>query len=618
VTVVLVAAVASGLTACAAGARTAPADGAAAPDDAGAALTGRLPVLATQIPSHRPGSGRGGATSASSGGTAFTRAARSGAATAAAIPTAATFAPMAGLATTPGRASVASQPIGHGYVDTLAENRLPGTPGWRSTASGQSGQHPGKYGKYGKLAKSGRPALIEGYADTTSTLAGQPVRLFVSSSARTFRIQLLRLGWYGGVGARQVWMSVPVAGGIQSGPHQDRVTRLITTDWRVSAVLPTGGLVAGDYVAKLLGSDGAASFVPLAVREPQSTGAVLLLNSTLTWLAYNPWGGANTYSADEATSATEGYDKRSVVTSFDRPYAKGAGTGGLLDEEYNLVLVAERLGLRLNYASDLDLHSDPGVLTGATGVVLLGHSEYWSRAMRDALTRARDAGTNLAFLGANDVYRRIRLEASPVGPLRQMINYKDGRQDPVKTVDTTADWPYLPFENPESSLTGVQYRCARADAAMVVTDPNGWLFRGLGLRTGQRLPGLVGTEFDRVSLGGPTPRPIQVMAHSPVSCYGYPEYSDLVWYTTPSGAGVFAAGTLGWDRGISSPDPMVRTVVTTVTERVFRAMAEPLAGWRTPALDNALRFYSPSGVPLTATGQLPAHPRTNVPRPTAG
>jgi hypothetical protein len=496
--------------------------------------------------------------------------------------------PAGGHGETPGTGAPASQPTGRGWVDAQAENALPGTPGWQTVRAGRHG--------------------VEGFADATSVEAGQPVRLFVSTAAPTFRVQVLRLGWYGGLGARQVWMSERVRGVLQPGPQQDAVTRMITAPWAPSAVLPTDGLVAGDYLAKLLAQDGTSSIVPFAVREPVSSGAVLLLNSTLTWLAYNPWGGANSYTSSDASSHDEGYDERSVVSSLDRPYARGGGSGGLLDEEFNLIRIAERLGLRLNYASDLDLHSHPEVLAGATGVVLLGHSEYWSRPMRAALSAARDAGVNLAFLGANDLYRRIRLQPSTTGPFRQMINYKDGNQDPVKTEDTTADWPHAPYQQPESSLVGPQYRCAHVTADLVITDPDSWLFRGLGVRAGQKLPGMVGTEFDRVSLALPTPRPIQIMAHSPVSCYGYPEFSDLTWYSTPSGAGVFAAGTLNWNAGVGSPDPTTRGVVTQVTEQVLRAMARPRAGASTPAVDNAGRYYNAAGVPLDPQGRPIAPP----------
>ncbi|HEY6798159.1 MAG TPA: N,N-dimethylformamidase beta subunit family domain-containing protein [Kineosporiaceae bacterium] len=485
--------------------------------------------------------------------------------------------PRPAVTTGTGTAAAASQPTGRGYVDTLTENRLPGTPGWRTVPP------PGR-------------AMIEGYADAVSAVAGQRVRLFVSTTARTFRVQLLRLGWYGGVGARQVWLSDPLPGGPQPAPRVDATTHLIVAGWTPSVTVPTVGLVAGSYLAKLLGSDGASSFVPLTVREPLSAGAVLMLNSTLTWLAYNDWGGANTYRASDPATTADGYARRSVVTSFDRPFRQGSGSGGLLDDEEYLIAAAERLGLRLNYAADVDLQVDPEVLQGATGVALLGHSEYWSRPMRAALTAARDRGANLAFLGANDIYRRVRLQASGNGPARLMTNYKDGAADPVTTQDTTADWPHGPHPEPEQPLTGVEYRCARTRADLVIVEPDGWLFRGLGVSAGQRLPGMVGSETDRVVPGLPTSRPLQIMAHSPTSCYGYLEWSDLVWYSAPSGAGVFAAGTLDWSRGLVSSDAITRSVVVRVTERVFLAIAQPRAGRAIPAVDNVNRFYGPPGV----------------------
>jgi len=508
-------------------------------------------------------------------------------------------APFAAAGTTRGTPGPASQPAGRGYVDARVENALPGTPGWQTSRSA-----PG--------------VTIAGFADTAATTAGPPVGLHVASTARTFRIQLLRLGWYGGAGARQVWLSVPVPGGPQPGPRTDPATRRITAPWHVSAVLPTGGLVAGDYVAKLVGSDGASSFVPLVVREATAPGTVLMLNSTLTWQAYNTWGGGDSYGATGRPTKAQDFEDRSVVSSYDRPYHQGAGSGGLFGEEYDLVVTAERLGLRLNYAADVDLHSRPDLLAGAAGVAVLGHSEYWSRAMRAALTAARDGGTNLAFLGANDVFRRIRLQPSPLGPDREMVNYKDGAADPVHTPDTTADWPRRPFPDPESSLTGVQYRCAHARADLVVTDPQGWLFAGLGLHPGQRLPGLVGSEYDRVSTAVPTPRPMQIMAHSPVPCYGTPDFSDLVWYTTPSGAGVFAAGTMDWQGGMTAPDALTRTVVTAVTERVFTAIAHPAAGRAIPAVDNVGTFYTPTGTPRSPGGPEAAPAAPSGPDPAAG
>ena len=53
-----------------------------------------------------------------------------------------------------------------------------------------------------------------------------------------------------------------------------------------------------------------------------------------------------------------------------------------------VVALAERLKLPLAYADDIDLERDPHLLDGATGVISMGHDEYYS--VDDA--RQPDAG----------------------------------------------------------------------------------------------------------------------------------------------------------------------------------------------------------------------------------
>ncbi len=243
----------------------------------------------------------------------------------------------------------------------------------------------------------------------------------------------------------------------------------------------------------------------------------------------------------------------------------------------------------------LQLH--PEVLTGAVGVIFPGHSEYWSRQMRENITEARSEGVNLAFLGANAIHRRIRLEDSPLGPGRVLVNYKFGAEDPVKTVDTTADWGKKPNPQPQASLLGTMYVCADTEAPMVVTDPTAWPFAGLKLAPGTQLPGVIGPEIDRIKITLATPRPIQVLAHSRATCKGRVDASDMTWYTHTSGAGVLSIGTLGWTDAMTSDDATVKKVVVGVTENVLRAMAEPRAGERHPALDNVATYYTDDGVP---------------------
>ena len=76
---------------------------------------------------------------------------------------------------------------------------------------------------------------------------------------------------------------------------------------------------------------------------------------------------------------------------------------------------------------------------------------------------------------------------------------------------------------------------------MVIADGESWLLVGTGLTSGQRLSQVVVGEFDRYEPGGPGPTNLDVVAHSVVPNRGN-NYSDVTWYTTPQGGGVFASG----------------------------------------------------------------------------
>src|SRR5581483_411042 len=75
----------------------------------------------------------------------------------------------------------------------VSENMLPCDPHWNIT-------------------HIGRPEEIMGYAGQYSVLAGQPVTLYVSTTARSFTVSAFRMGWYRGDQARLVWKSATVPG----------------------------------------------------------------------------------------------------------------------------------------------------------------------------------------------------------------------------------------------------------------------------------------------------------------------------------------------------------------------------------------------------------------------
>lgn len=457
-----------------------------------------------------------------------------------------------------------------------AENARAGYPGWRITRPGQGG-------------------VIEGYAEHVSALPGSPVHVFVSTTAASYRVRALRFGWYGGTLARLVWTS-PAIRGSRQPPAPVLAHSMVLAPWRPSLTLPTTGWPPGSYLLRLDASSGAQRYVPLVIRSPSMAGRVVLVQPTTTFQAYNSWGGYNLYAGPNGS-----YGTRAREVSFDRPYAGENGAGGFFQEEQPLVSYAERLGLPLAYITSVDLDLNPHVLDGARAIISEAHDEYWSPAMRGAVTRARDRGVNLAFFGANEIYRKIRFESSPLGRDRIEVNYKNPLEDPLYGKDNarvTGNWPDPPDADPESSLTGQAYACMGAHAPMVVTDPHGWIWSGSGARQGTRLPGLVGPEFDVVSPSGPTPRPIEILARSPEYCDGYAARGDVTYYVAGSGAGVFDAGTEGWICGLPtlamatsfcprhSVRPPTAQVIETATRNILRVFSGGPAGREHPARDS--------------------------------
>jgi hypothetical protein len=475
---------------------------------------------------------------------------------------------LAGCWTGPPRASGSRRPATHPAVHAPAIVPVPAD--WQLTTPGP--EH-----------------AIEGFADRTSVHPGEPVRLFVSTTAATWTVTAFRIGDYPTGGAR-VWTSSPQPGVVQPPPVVVEPRHTVVAPWQPSLTVDTTGWPPGDYLLRL-DAPAAQQYVPLTVATPDNTGRIVIVNAVTTWQAYNRWGGYSLYIAPSGKLAD-----RSRAVSFDRPYQQQTmqGAGDFLFFERPFVQFAEHLGLPLGYATDVDLHEDPHLLDGARAMVTLGHDEYWSQQERDTATAARDRGVNLAFLGGNEIYRHIRFEPSDVGPDRVEVDYKVFEEDPLSRTDpaeATTQWRDPPDPRPESVLLGNFFECDPVQADMVAVDQDSWLLSGL-VTDGEVFPGLIGNEYERVDLRVPTPRPIEVLLHSPVVCGGKHDFSDATWYTTAGGAGVFSAGTQYWICGL---DPACRGAedggaIGAITTRLLTAFAEGPAGRAHPARDDLVQL----------------------------
>ncbi|HEY9698820.1 MAG TPA: N,N-dimethylformamidase beta subunit family domain-containing protein [Trichocoleus sp.] len=439
------------------------------------------------------------------------------------------------------------------------ENQLPGTEDWQLT----------------------NPAIrheIEGYASLTSVNRGEQIRLYVNTTAPQYSIEIFRMGWYEGKGARRMTGPIVRTGIQQPKPAIDPVTGLIECKWQDPYVLkiPDTSIIdwlSGFYLAKLTASNsGKQSYIIFVIRDDDRPSDYLFQSSVTTYQAYNNWGNKSLYQWNSR-------GRKAFKVSFNRPYAPsphragayGVGAGEFLVNvqpyprtasagwEYNMVRWLEREGNDVTYATNLDTHANPRLLRSHAVFLSVGHDEYWSRQMRQNVETARDAGVSLSFFSANTCYWQIRLEPSPLSQElnRTIVAYKDwARLDPLvqdrirgNDDQATVRWREQPVNQPEAALIGVMYDTDPVLGDITIApDALAWLLANTDLQPGSRLIGLLGYEVDRVTAASPAN--IKTIGHSPYQFHRQTRYSDMTFYQAKSGAIVFATGSIQWSWGL--------------------------------------------------------------------
>jgi hypothetical protein len=421
---------------------------------------------------------------------------------------------------------------------------------------------------------------LEGYASQVSAVAGDDVTLFINTTAKAVQVQAYRMGYYQGLGGRLIYQSDMVAAGKQPAPVVSAGIGTVTCPWAPTMSFSVDSTwPPGCYLLKLVGNGGEEQFIPLTIRDDASLAAFVIQNSVTTWQAYNLFGGYSLYYGPNTRNKMVFADRARAV-SFDRPYPQSwaQGAADFIGNELPLLYHLESLGLDLTYWTDIDLHTNPQLLSNHQCLFSLGHDEYWSAAMREAAQTATASGVNLAFLGANACYRQIRLQSTSVGPNRLQVCFKDATEDPMATEDpalTTVNWNQAPVNQPESTLIGSTYQSVGAKANMVVTDASSWLFDGCNMTDGQSLPNMIVGEYDRFVPALPGPRNLDVLTHSPIS--GQNNWSDLTYFTSgPQGGGVLASGSAYWIYRLANstamPPNLLPAAIPGETDVLLRAM----------------------------------------------
>ncbi len=430
------------------------------------------------------------------------------------------------------------------------ENSLPGTPGWNDFSADL------------------QPDTISGFGSQISVNHGGSIDFYVTTTAPSFTIDIFRTGYYQGIGARLIESLGSFPGHHQAIPNPDPVTGMIAcTNWTKTTTLQIPSTwVTGVYLAKLTTSTGNSSFIFFVVRDDSSTADLVFQTSVTTYEAYNTWGGTSLYN--NLTNGQIYPYPHATKVSFDRPFNPGDsnGAGHYFFYEYKFVYWLESQGYNVTYTTDVDTDLNTTPLTNHKGFLSVGHDEYWSANMRNNVQNAINAGVNVAFFSANDMYWQIRFEPNAAGvPDRVMVGYKDFADsgpapgpDPELGVNNsivTTNWRDPVVNQPENGIIGVMFEQQTDNSyPYVVQNANSWIYDNTGFVDGSSIPGIVGYEYDKVWNNGFSPPGLTILSNSPVHgcCGGFSSDANSTIYTAPSGARVFAAGTIQWSWGLAN------------------------------------------------------------------
>lgn len=387
------------------------------------------------------------------------------------------------------------------------------------------------YGGYGPGGRQDAPVVrvqgIDAGFTKRSYAPGEAAVLRLSTDARVLRLQVFAYQSPGRPSEQDVKTSgLAKTGAIRvdwSG-HRDRPGLL--------RVVRAGDWPSGLYFVRAVARDGRVGYAPFIVRPRRlGTHRVAVVLATNTWAAYN-FADADGDGWGDSWYVTGRH--RSV--DLERPFLDFGVPFRFRDWDLEFIAWLNRTGREVDFLSDDDLDavaSGDELARRYDLVVFPGHEEYVTRHAYDVIERFRDAGGNLLFLAANNLYRRVDRVGQRL--VRRALWRKLGR--------------------PESGVVGVQYvgsdhgqRQAGYIVAGAAAAP--WAFEGTGLADGDVF-GRYGIEIDARTSA--SPRGIQLLAYIP-DLLGSGRSAEMTYYETPRGAKVFAAGALNFGASLGRPD----------------------------------------------------------------
>ena len=514
---------------------------------------------------------------------------------------------------------------------------------------------PGNPESEWQIDGAGDPS-IQGFATDISVNRGQTVTFKVDSPS-AFRIDIYRLGYYGGLGARRIDTIGPFG-----APHQPPCTTDVATGlvdcgaWSSSGTFwpVPADATSGIYLGRLVRADGTngASHMVFIVRDDAGGSDVLFQTSDTTWQAYNNYGGRSLYDSNSSGG-------RARKVSYNRPFNTRSATpeDWLFNAEYPMVRWLEANGYDVSYFTGVDTdrygsrdatrpdqaQRHPGPQSVPVGRARRGtgrvpSARMWRPHDRQGSTWPSSAATRCSG-------RRGGNRAS-TGRTRRTARWSAYKETHGDAVDPDPAWTGTWRDpsgggQPENALTGTIFMVNHNSAAIKVPQADGRMrfwrntsIASLAEGATATLPvGTLGYEWDEDLDNGSRPAGLIRLSHTTEnvsgrlqdhgSTYGNGTAThSLTLYKAPSGALVFGAGTIQWawgldanhDRGNQAADRRMQQATVnlladmgvqpaTLQADLSAAAASidttaPVSTMTSPLSGAALE----SGVPITITG----------------
>jgi hypothetical protein len=426
---------------------------------------------------------------------------------------------------------------------------------------------------------------LAGYTSTGSVRPGATIDFFVSSQVGAYTITIYRQA------VDEVYMvQLP---GLPTAPTPLLIGR---TAWQDGAGWPVAGSLqipldwpSGLYLARVETGDGSALDIPFIVRPAidGSQSRILVAMNDTTYEAYNHWGGRSVYGFGALNTAFftapgsgDGVLPWAFRVSFRRPQVSffPQYTAKWTYWEVPLIRWLARQNIQVEWCTLVDLHREPALLDRYALFVNVGHAEYVSNEMRDAVVRFVNSGGNAAFFGGNNCWWRVRIQDDG----DTMVCYKEGEFDrSTDPGELTVNWPdQLAAQMTGVSWSGYAFDDARKDNGellkYVVVDANHWAFANTNLPSdhtfgtyGDGTHTIVGSETDNKKKDTSPPG---FMTLASVT-YHKDKTEAATMGVFMRGGTVFTASTMDWTLGLSQDgnwgpvDQITRNVIDRLSPR---------------------------------------------------